>query len=96
MSEEQVEEGLKHKFDVYRAGSTEEPIDGAFVMIPDRDPYAASALYFYAFLVQVDHPELSRGIVAYLSWLNEQKRDAARAQEEAKAKPRRSRKKAQA
>jgi hypothetical protein len=69
--------GLKHKYNVERVDG--KPVGFCFVLEPERDPYARSALRHYAIAVSNEHPELTNDLMRLLgsnfrvkdgSWVN--------------------------
>lgn len=57
--------GLYNKYTVVKT-ETGESVTGFFLLRPDRDEYARSALWAYAFHCKEKYPELSKDLIAWL------------------------------
>lgn len=57
--------GLYNKYTVVKT-ETGESVTGFFLLRPDRDEYARSAIWAYAFHCREKHPELSNDLIAWM------------------------------
>jgi hypothetical protein len=65
---EKAKRGLYNKFIVYKSnpGGVARPIKGCFVLRPETDKHAITALRFYADLVRVENEKLSDDLLEWL------------------------------